>query len=706
MAALQKIRNKAGLLIGALGIALLAFVLGDLLTSGGTWMNKFRDKAFVVDGDVVSTGEYQQRIAQYEEFFKWSNNTTSIDENTSSEIREYIYSEMVKEMILDEQAKILGLAVSKEEMNDMVYGENISPVLARFFTNPQTRQLELQGLMQFLSFIQTDINSLSDEQKYEHQVLLSHWLVIENMMKYNRLEEKYNNLVNAAMQANDVEAKANADNLKFNTNLAYAIKRYTAVSDSAVTVSDKEVQDLYNQRKNSFKTNTEQAKVSYFVRNITPSEEDYAEISTLMNDIYTRMETTENPALLVADYSEVPYEDIYFSQANLDSQEKNFVAEASVGEVYGPIRENESYRLIKLIDKIQAPDSVNLRMISIPLADATLANAIADSIENVIRGGKDFAEVANEINPQSNGGLIDWVTEENMASAGDEFIRSVFKASKGDVLRLKINNMPQIVKIEDKTAPVEKYKLAVVQMSVPVSERTLNNLDNELNQFIAEYGDKEKFNEGALEKGYNLMSNMQITPSNTGLPQVVGSSRVVSWAFNENVGTINKFDLSDQRVVAIITEKSKAGYASLSDVSSMLKAELLKDKKAEKIIADLKEKNLSSLDSYAEAMDTRVDTVKFVNFTTATISGLGREPMMNVYSEYADLNSVQGPVQGNAGVLVATVLERQPTQSAADMQTVSKNNLNRTYSYRITPMSLLEVMKEKMDVEDNRYKFF
>ena len=143
MATLQKIRDKGTLLVIVIGAALLAFVLGDLFTSGTTLFGKARDKAFVVNGEVISTQQYADKITEFEEFQKMISGQSSLDENTTSQIREAVYQQMVRQRLLDDQTKELGLTVTKAELNDLVHGENISPVLQQlpFFLDPQTGML-------------------------------------------------------------------------------------------------------------------------------------------------------------------------------------------------------------------------------------------------------------------------------------------------------------------------------------------------------------------------------------------------------------------------------------------------------------------------------------------------------------------------------------------------------------------------------------
>lgn len=705
MAALQKIRNKAGLLIGVIAVALLAFIFPwNELTS---FINKQRDKAFTVDGEVVSTGDYHKRVTDFENFQKIISGQTSLDENTNSQIREFVYEQMVKELMLNEQTKSLGLTVSEGELHDLIFGANISPVLRQIpvFTDPQTGQFSQAALTQFVTLVSTDAKTVPLDQQAQLENLKSVWETIQNMVKYQRLEEKYNVLLAGTIMVNDTEAKANSDASKSTSDIAYVINRYSSIPDSTVTVTDKEIEKLYNDRKNNFKTFEELRKVSYFTKQIVPSESDFAEVEKEANTAREKLAEAANPALVVADYSEVPFQDVFFSEKNLSAEEATFVKTASIGDIYGPIRDNEAFRIYKLIDRTAAPDSVKLSMIIIPEgADKLVANNRADSIINVIKQGKAFDVVANEIFPQSNGGEVGWVTEAQLSSAGKEFVDASFKTPVGEITKLNLQGQIQIIKVEQKTQPVTKYKLALVQMPVSVSDQTLITLDNEMGQFVTESGNPKDFVKAAKEKGYDVVANSLISGSFPNINQINGSRQVITWAFNEKVGSVKKFDLADYKIVALIDSRIAQGFLPVSEVEEGLKAELIKDKKAEKMIADLKAKNISSLDGYAEAIGTKVDTVKFVTFNTPNIQGIGRESALNVYSELGAVNKLEAPVKGDNGVLAITVVNKVDQSKDFNLESF-KQTTNSQNMYRVMSQAM-PALKNKMNVVDNRVKFF
>jgi peptidyl-prolyl cis-trans isomerase D len=709
MATLQKIRDKGTLLVIIIGLALLAFVLGDLLTSGRTLFGRAQDKAFVVNREVISTQQYADKITQFEEFQKMVSGQSSLDENVSSQIREVVYQQMVRDRLLGNQAEKLGLTITKEELNDLVHGQSISPVLQQlpFFVDPQTGMFDRNALIQFINTV--NIPSPNPQEQALVNQYKSLWLFIEEMVRTQRLEEKYISLLSNAIIANDVEAKAAFDYSQQNADIEYAMKSFFTVPDSTVNVTDDEIKAFYNKHKGSFRMEAPLVKLSYFTKGITPSDEDYADVEAESHKAFDELSSAANPAAIVADYSQTPYRDIFVSEHMLTPTQVEFVRDAAINEMYGPTREGDSFHIYKLIDKTVAPDSVHLSMMAIPDASIVGQDSVithfVDSIYGVIAGGTPFAVVANSLNPNSNGGDMGWARETDLAGFSTDLVRTAFNAPVGRPVKLSIPGQQLILQVEERTRPVNKYKLAIVDMPVLPSEKTSNNIDNELNQFVSSPDVSQKFNELASEKGYMVMPGITVSANEFSLAQIPGSRQVITWAANEKkAGTVKKFDLTNLRIIARVERVIPSGTTPLSEVSSGIRSQLVNEKKAEKIISDLKSQNLSSLDAYAAAMNTHADTVRFVNFNTQNITGLGFEPALNAISAFAPLNKVVGPVKGNMGVYVAAVPNRTEGSDEYDADE-QKNQILNNNAYRLQ-MQSIEVLKTKLGVEDNRFRFF
>jgi peptidyl-prolyl cis-trans isomerase D len=336
--------------------------------------------------------------------------------------------------------------------------------------------------------------------------------------------------------------------------------------------------------------------------------------------------------------------------------------------------------------------------------DSVVTNFV-DSIYGLLQSGSAFADVANSLNPNSNGGEVGWAREVDLIQMGAGLVQAAFNSPVGQPVKLSVPGQQLILQVEERTSPVNKYKVAIVNMPVVASEKTSNNIDNELNQFVSAPDVKTKFNELASEKGYMVMPNITVSANDFSLAQIPGSRQIITWAANEKErGSVKEFDLTNMRVIARMEQVIPAGTTPLSEVSTGIRARLVNEKKAEKIITDLQAQNLTSLDAYALAMNTTADTVRFVNFTTRNITGLGVEPVLNAVSAFAPLNQPVGPMKGNMGVYVTQVTHRTTgteTYNAAS-QKISMLNNN---AYRIQ-MQSVEVLKDTLGVEDNRYRFF
>ncbi|MDD2930521.1 MAG: SurA N-terminal domain-containing protein [Fermentimonas sp.] len=709
MATLQNIRNKGPLLVIVIGVALLAFVLGDLFSSGSTLVGKARDRAFVVNGEVITTQEYSNKITEFEEFQKMISGQSSLDENTSLQIREAVYQQMVRDRLLEDQASDLGLVVTKEEINDLVHGQVISPILQQlpFFLDPETGMFSRTALIEFLNVINTPSPNPQEQVLVDQYKSL--WLFIENMVKTQRLEEKYISLLTNSIVVNDIEAKTTFDLSQQNAEIQYVMQNYFTIPDSAVTVTDKEIKDFYNKNKKSFILETPRVKLSYFTKEIVPSDEDFKAVEEQSKIAYTQLQAASNPATIVADYSETPYRDVFFGENLFTPTQLDFARTADINDIYGPVREGDSFQLYKLIDKTVSPDSVYLSMMAVPTStvvgqDSIITNFV-DSIYNSINSGESFADVANSLNPGSNGGDVGWAREIDLLAFGKEMVEAAFSAPVGQPIKLTIPGQQVIFQVEERTKPVNKFKLAIVNMPVVPSEKTSNNIDNELNQFVSTPDVGKNFIQLASEAGYMVMPNMSFSANDYSLGQIPSSRQVITWAANQKeMGAVRKFDLTNLRIVARVDEVIAAGITPITEVSDIIRTQLINEKKAEKIIADLKQQNLSSMEAYAAAMYSNVDSVRFVNFTTQNISGLGYEPTINAVASFAPLNTIVGPMQGNMGVFVANVVNRTEGSATYDDKQ-QKNAILNNNSYRLQ-MQAVETLKRELGVEDNRYKFF
>jgi peptidyl-prolyl cis-trans isomerase D len=531
------------------------------------------------------------------------------------------------------------------------------------------------------------------------------------MIKLQREEQKYITLLSKAISANKLDAKDAYNAQAENSDIVYAMQPYTSIPDSVIPVSKSEIEKLYNQRKEAYKQ-PESKVIKYIVVNIVPSQDDYNKVSTEMEQAKDELATLSGSIKdFVADNSETPYVDAFRSETALESEVKQFVGSAAVGEMYGPFLEQSSnkYRLFKLMEKTIGPDSVNVSHIMI--ANDGRETVVGDSLLNVLKRGGNFTEVAAahsiDQNSSTNGGELGWLTEEAALSVvNEEFKAAIFSANLNEVFIFKSPQGSHLLKVTAKTANVPKYKVAEINKTVSPSSKTYSDLYNSLNQFIAKNRDLNKMDTAAQNAGYTLFSDVSLTASDETVGNIPQSRRVVRWAFEHSRGDISEiFDCENKYfIVAGMQGTVKKGYRSLTSLEPSLKAELVARKKGEKIAEELKAKNLASVDAYAQTMNTSADSVRFINFSTPRISGIGMEPKLNAMISLAPLNTVSAPVAGNNGVYVFEVFSKTNNGLPYDERTQTDAiNSSSTYKYGYQSMQLLI---NRANIQDNRLRFY
>lgn len=712
MATLEKIRNKAGLLVTIVGVALFAFIIGDLLNSGSSFMNRNQNNVVVVNGNAVDYQEYMSRENELTEIYKLQMGTSNLNENQLNQIRQSVYEEIVMENIIDPRLENLGVTVTTQEMTDMIEGENISPVLLQnpMFQNPQTGAFDRNAIIMFLNQIKS-IESYPENMQGQLMQGKALWMFWEKNIKRNRLNEKYTNLLSKAIVANSLEAKDAFNSSSVSSDIAYAMEPFASVADTTINIPAAEIEKLYNQRKEMFRQQ-EACIIDYISVDIVPSADDYSKVAQEMETIRKEMATTDNIAALTNEKSERKYVNAFFSLNGFgtDNDAVNFVSSAEIGDIEGPIFKDKQYRIMKLVDKTEAPDSVFvLEMMLASRATEAESRAYADSVLNAINGGADFVELVKQHSVDQmaeNGGEIGWLTEAGaLQGINEEFKKTAFSLPVGQSAIVKSTYGLHIVKVTNRTQNVPKYKLADIVYTVTPSSATRSQLYNALNQFIASNNSVEKIEAAAKENGYSLISNARVYSTDMTLGSITNARQVIRWAFNNKKGEISEINECDDKFV-VATHKGRLpeGYQSLATVTPQLKAELATIKKGEEIAANLKSKNLSSIPAYANAMNTNPDTVKFITMGTSRITNIGIEPKLNALISAAPLNQVSEPVAGNNGVYVFEVINRTDNNNAYDeKQQISMLEANN--AYRISGF-LFRYLQQNAEIEDNRIRFY
>ncbi|MDR2087259.1 MAG: SurA N-terminal domain-containing protein [Dysgonamonadaceae bacterium] len=712
MATLEKIRSKAALLVVVVGLALFAFIIGDFLRSGSTFFNQQKENVAVVEGHTMKIQEYQQKVEERTNMIKARGGNSS-DEDQTNQIRQAVLNEWINKILLEEESEKAGFAVGKDELSDLIMGNNISPMIQQMpdFQDAKTGRFDRNRLLNFLQTIETDdYTNYSPEMISQLLAMKKNWLEIEGQVILSQLQNKLASLLSAALVANNLDAQAAFNESKVNVDFAYVSRSYSSIPDDSVTVTDSEIAKLYKERKSTFKQ--EEARIiDYIAVNILPSERDYQNALTKIESIKTRLEDADNPANVVTETSERPYVNAYVSYNQLSSELKTFVDRATPGAIEGPLLSNNIYNVHKLEDTSVAPDSVKLNVIMLPvIPDEKASKQLSDSLINVIKSGSSFADVASTSSNGQTNGDIGWQTETTLVSQVDvNFKNDVFNAPINEpvVVRSTLGNF--LVQVVEKTAPVKKYKIATVQLTVSPSQETKTKLYNDLNQYISTHHNLDAFKSAAVEAGYNIQTAVEIAKNQLNIAGIQNTRQVIQWAFKNKKGAVSDiFECQNQEyfVVAAVENTLKEGFRPQELVSDILKRELLNEKKAEKIIADLKTKNLTDLEQYAEALNANIDSVKFVTFATPRITKIGVEPVLNVKAPLLSDGELAGPYKGNNAVYVIQITNRTENEQAYNAESQIQSLQMQNY-YRIDQwFRSNRILRDNAEIEDNFDRFY
>ncbi|GHU87809.1 peptidylprolyl isomerase [Bacteroidia bacterium] len=709
MATLEKIRSKAGLLVGVVGIALLAFVIGDFLKSGSTFFQQSKEKIAIVNGTSISIQEYQAKVDEMTEVYKRRMQTSSINEDMQTRIREDVFENLVSNILLGDETEKIGMAVGKEELSDMIIGDNISPMILQMpdFQNPQTGTFDKNMLLQFLQTIESDdLSNYPNEMKAQLLEAKNYWLFWEQTIKQQKLQAKYSTLLGNAIAVNSIEAKNAFEEKKISVGFDYVVQNYQTIPDDQVSVSDSEIKQSYEKRKNTYKQEKQQV-ISFIAVDVVPSNEDDAAIKKTLTDLIPSFSQPDvDVSAIVNENSDLKYIDAFMAKSELRGDMQSFVENANLNDVEGPeLKEGSYYAMYKLVATTTAPDSVKISQLVLPNLEEKALQTLSDSIIGVIKGGKTFADVATEMTQGRTNGEMGYMTEAQLLAATDvKFKDRIFSGTIGDIFTAKSIHGTHLVQIVEKTKSVTKYKVATIQLTVSPSTETYSKLYNDLSSYVAKNNTLDKFKTAAAENGYMIQNEMPITENQPTLINIGSSRPAIRWAFEHKKGDISEiFECQDRFVVVAVDGSLKAGYRPLSSVSEILKRELLNNKKADKIINDLNAKNYTSLDQYAKEMNATPNSVEFVMFSTPNISGIGTEPIINARAPLAEVGQIAGPLKGKAGIYVLNITSKKasevPYNEESEKQSLQSTNMYRMYSF-------MPALKDKSKIEDNRIRFY
>lgn len=693
MAVLQRIRNHSVALLVIVGFAMAAFIVGDLLTSSSSIMQSQRDKVVTINGDKVTYEQFETMRQRKSEFYK-SMMGQEVDNTASQQLTQSVYSEFVIKNLLDKTCSKLGLSVTADEINDLVQGEHTSPVLTQYFGD------QAPAIAQF--FTNLVVNDSFDEAAMQYPFATrSNWMEIEDEIVLNRLVEKYQSLVAAAVQPNKLEALDNFNGDNEECSFAYVKLNAYDVADSDVKVTSDAVKNYYNSTKRNYKLNTQTRNISYIAVQLRPSQDDFDAVKADMDAVRDEFATAADVADLVNSNSLVSYVDAFVNNNNFAGDLKTFVDGGNTEEILEPnLQDGTVYMMARIMDKTVAPDSINLSMVVVP------SHEEADSIMNLFASAPETA-LAGYSQQQAFSG---WVTE---AFAVQQFSKEIsdliMTTGKGKTFMFEApNEVHYVGMVNDLTAPVAKSKVAVYALEVTPSSATRRDEFGKLNQFLTDNKSVKDMEAHAVESGFFMVPTTVAATAYT-VGQVTDARQAVRFAFQNKKGDVSEiFECDDNLLVVAVTGDIQEGYTNLNDttfykqIASMF---VLPEAKVAKLVNDINATADKSLAGIASAFEAKVDTASFVNFNLTSISGLGLEPSVLAAATKAAPGTFVGPIAGRNAAVVLQVIDKNNKALEYDEE-ARKQAVASGRDYLYIANAALSALQGNATIDDNRINFY
>lgn len=713
MATLQNIRSKGPLLVIAVGLALFAFIAGD------AWRvlqpHQSQDVG-EVNGDVLSAQDYQSMVDEYAEVVKFTSGTNALSDDQLNQLRDEVWRTYVNNQLIEAEAEKLGLTVSKEEIKSII-NEGTHPLLAQTpFRNPQTGAFDKDMLMKFLAdYAKMNQGQMPAQYADYYNSLYKVWSFIEKTLVQTRLQEKYSNLIAKSLLSNPVEAQMTFDGRIDQKDMLLAAVPYSSIVDSTITVTDAELKAAYDEKKEQYRQYVETRNIKYIDVQVTASDEDKVELRKEMDEYTAQLAgaTSDYSTLVRSTGSEQPYVDLYYTTRALPSDVVARLDSVAMGDVYGPYYNalDNTMNSFKKLAKASMPDSIQYRQIQVVAETPEKTKTLADSIYNAIKGGADFAEVAKKYGQT---GESIWITSANYEGAqvdGDnlKYITAVTTGETNDLQNLSLAQGNVILQVTEKKAYKDKYKVAVVKRAVEFSKDTYSKAYNDFSQFIAANNTLDKLVANAEDAGYRLLDRTDLYSAEHSIGGVRGTKEALRWVFSAKPGEVSglyECGESDHMMVVGLVSVAPEGYRSLAAVQNDLRMQLVRDKKAEKIMADMKAANASTFDQYKGLANAVTDSVKHVTFDAPAFVSVLRssEPLVSAYASVGAMNQLSAPIKGNAGVFVLQPYAEEKLNETYD-EKAEVDKLQGMYT-NLVVRQFVNDLYLKANVKDDRYLFF
>lgn len=715
MAVLGKIRSKGAILVGAISLALIAFLAGDAARSCEGMKGESHQQIGKILGENISVQEYQKLFDEYQSAIKFTMQRDNLSEQELNQVKDQVWQQLVSSRVLEADAKKVGLTVTEKEIEN-VLSEGTNPVLTQTpFVNQQTGRFDVNALKQFFDSYNKAKAAKSPELD-QMQTVYDYWLFVEKNLRTQLLGQKYQALLASCVLSNKAEAQMAFKDNNEESQIQLASLAYSSVKDADVKISDDDLKAKYDELKPAFRQSVEMRDIKFVDYQIKASAADRKVVAKEMNDFQHQLATATDPSGVISKSgSEISYLGLPVSskayQQYPDIASK--IDSLSVGTtgVFENSQDN-TLNVIRVFSKAQLPDSVQFRQISVGAATPDEARAKADSIQKALAGGADFEALAKRYGQT---GEKAWFTGQQyemaptMSVDNRTFVNALLNGEVNATQNLALTQGNVILQVLDKKAFTTKTTAAIIKKPIDFSKDTRSNAYNKFSEFVAKSSSVAELEKNASKSGYRVQSLNDLSTAEHYIGGIQGTHDALKWLFSAKQGEISPLyecGDNDHLLVVALTAVHPQGYRPWDDaqVKEVLKREVMKDKKAEMLMAKLKGVNSIAA---AQSKGAKVSMVNQITFSApAFVQATGSvEPALSgAVAGTAAGKFSKAPVKGNAGVYVFQVVKKalragSKYNEAMVMQQTAQMNMQLISNF-------MQDLILKANVVDNRYLFF
>lgn len=719
MTALGKIRSKDILLIIIIGLGLFAFIAEEAFRSCNGIKGQNSQQIGEVLGEKIYVQDFQKLLEEYQDAMKLTMRTDNLSEDQLNQLKDQVWQQLVSERVMKEDCKKLGLTVTEDELQNVLNDGTNQLLTQTPFVNQQTGRFDVSILKQFIDAYRKAEASNNSQQLDQMRPAYNYWLFVEKNLRTQLLAQKYQSLLANCVLSNKVEAKMAFNEENEEAQIQLASIAYNTIKDADIKVTDEELKAKYEELKPAFRQQQETRDVKMVDVQVKASAADRAQLQKDMAGYQKQLAAAADPTQVVSksgsmiQYIGLPVSGKAFQQYPDIASKIDSMAVGTTGVVENT--KDNTYNIVRILSRTELPDSVEFRQIQVGGKTLEAARASADSIQKALAAGGDFQAIAKRYGQDST---TTWFTgamyeqASTMSQDNRAYIEALLNGAVGSTQNIELTQGNVVIQVLNRKAMKSKAVAAVIKKEIRFSDNTYSKAYNRFSQFVtqsqASLADLQKH---ATKFGYTVQDLNDFATSSHTVGNVGGSGirDAIKWIFEAKEGQVSQlFEAgkeNDHLLVLCMTKIHPQGYRPWDDaqVKEILKREVIRDKKAEMIMAKLKGVNSIAA---AQAKGAKVSTVNQITFAAPAFiqaTGAAEPALSGAVAATAQGKFCSAPVKGNAGVYVFQVVKKQMRPAKYNEEQQIQMCRQRAMQYM---GNFMQDLVFGAGVVDNRYLFF